>query len=118
MVEAASVLVVLAVVEVVLLLVRVAELRVVLRCRAVPVAADKLPPAPVPIAPVPAAVVVVMVALEMEERDATSEETELFREETAEEDRVATEDTDAEELREELVVGTAALPPVRVNSPV
>ena len=117
MVEAASVLVVLAVVEAVLLLVKVAELRVVLRCRTVPVAADKLPPAPVPIAPVPAAVVVTTVALEMEERDATREETELFRAAT-EEDSDAAEVTDADELEEKLVVGTAALPPERVNSPV
>ena len=112
MVEAASVLVVLAVVEAVLLLVKVAELRVVLRCRTVPVAADKLPPAPVP-----AAVVVTTVALEMEERDATREETELFRAAT-EEDSDAAEVTDADELEEKLVVGTAALPPERVNSPV
>ena len=116
MVEAASVLVVLAVVEAVLLLVKVAELRVVFLCSTVPVAADKLPPAPVPIAPVPAAVVVTTVALEMEERDATREETELFRAAT-EEDNVAAEVADADELEVKLVVGTAALPPERVNSP-
>ena len=112
-------LVVLAVLEVVLLLVKVAELRVVFRCRTVPVAADKLPPAPVPIATVPAAgvVVIVAVALAMEEREETRDETELFRE-AIEEDSEAAEVADVDEVEEKLVVGTAALPPERVNSPV
>lgn len=106
---------------------RVAELIVVLRDMTVPVAAPILPPTAVPTAPVPAtAVVVATVAFETE---ATSEETVLLSDATAEE-IAALEVTEAGEIREEeLALGVeadeaddaddaTALPPVKVNWPV
>ena len=119
-VDALSVLVVEAVVDAVFDLVNVALLKVVLRWITVPVAALRLPPRPmVPIMAVPAGAVVVATVVALE-RDATIDERVLFTEATAD-DRTAGLVWETEELEDEdgeEVVATAALPPVRVNSPV
>lgn len=116
-------LVVEAVVEAVFDLVNVALLMVVLRFMTVPVAALKLPPRPmVPMMAVPAGTVVVAIAVAFE-TDATREETDALND-AMEDERIAGVIWDAKELEdddeeeEEDVVATAALPPVRVNSPV
>lgn len=122
-VDAVSVLVFEAVVEVVFDLVNVALLMVVLRLITVPVAALKLPPRPmVPMMAVPAGTVVVATAVALE-TDATREETVLLSD-AMEDERIAGVIWDAEELEDEEedeeveVVATAALPPVRENMPV
>ena len=120
-VDALSVLVVEAVVEAVFDLVNVALLMVVLRCITVPVAALKLPPRPmVPMIAVPAGTVVVATPVALE-TDATRAETDALSD-AMEDERMAGVIWDANELevkeREEELVGTAALPPVRLNSPV
>lgn len=117
-------LVVEAVVEAVFdLLVNVALLMVVLRFNMVPVAALKLPPRPiVPMIAVPAGTVVVGTRVALE-TDAMREETDALSD-AMEDERMAGVIWDAKELEEEEedeeeeVVATAALPPVRVNSPV